>query len=65
MVGGIREDTQEAVAALLLGDEANMHALDPAKVHLDRIALHYAALQWCSISAECGETDKEVLRRRT
>lgn len=23
------------------GDEANMHALDPAKVHLDHIALHY------------------------
>lgn len=36
----------------LLGDEANMHALDPAKVHLDRIALHYAVLQWCSISYE-------------
>lgn len=34
----------------LLGDEANMHALDPAKVHSDRIALHYAVLQWCSIS---------------
>jgi len=34
---------------MLLGDEANMHALDPAKVHLDRIALHYAVLQWCSI----------------
>jgi hypothetical protein len=29
----------------LLGDGANMHALDPAKVHLDRIALHYAVLQ--------------------
>lgn len=43
------EDTQEAVVAALLGDEANMHALDPAKVHLDRIALHYSALQWCSI----------------
>lgn len=43
------EDTQEAVVAVLLGDEANMHALDPAKVHLDRIALHYSALQWCSI----------------
>lgn len=27
-----------------------MHALDPAKVHLDRIALHYAVLQRCSIS---------------
>lgn len=34
----------------LLGDEANMHALDPAKVHLDRIALHYAVLQRCSVS---------------
>lgn len=34
----------------LLGDEANMHALDLAKVHLDRIALHYAVLQRCSIS---------------
>lgn len=34
----------------LLGDEANMHALDPAKVHLDRIALHYAVLQQCSVS---------------
>lgn len=33
-----------------LGDEANMHALCPAKVHLDRIALHYAVLQRCSIS---------------
>lgn len=33
-----------------LGDEANMHALGPAKVHLDRIALHYAVLQRCSIS---------------
>lgn len=44
-----REDTQEAVVAVLVGDEANMHALDPAKVHLDRIALHYSALQWCSI----------------
>lgn len=34
---------------MLLGDEANMHALGPAKLRLDRIALHYAALQWCSI----------------
>lgn len=39
----------------LLGDEANMHAPDPAKVHLDHIALHYAVLQWCSISP-CGAT---------
>lgn len=32
--------------AMLLDDEANMHALDLAKVHLDRIALHYMVLQW-------------------
>lgn len=46
----------------LLGDEANMHTLDPAKVHLDRIALHYAVLQWCSISY--GERPAGGGRRR-
>lgn len=35
------EDTQESVVALL-GDEANMHALDLAKVHLE-IALRCIA----------------------
>jgi len=44
------ESTEGGCVVMLLGDEANMHALDPAKVHLDRIALHYAVLQWCSIS---------------
>lgn len=42
----------------LLGDEANMHTLDLAKVHLDRIALHYAVLQQCSISYDA------TIRRR-
>lgn len=39
-----------------LGNEANMHVLDPTKVHLDRIALHYAVLQRYSILH--GATDR-------
>lgn len=37
-----------------------MHALDPAKVHLDRIALHYAVLQRCSISYSAIDQWKRV-----
>lgn len=50
--------------AVLLGDGANMHALDPAKVHLDRIVLHYAALQWCSILWRERDSDTERERGR-
>nr|KAF7410669.1 hypothetical protein H0235_013276 [Vespula pensylvanica] len=49
----------EVVVVILLGDEANMHALDPAKVHLDRIALYYVALQWCSIPWREGRRVRE------
>lgn len=54
------EGTVQGVSCVvtLLGDEANMHALDPAKVHLDRIALHYAVLQRCSLSLSYGATDR-------
>lgn len=61
--GTVRDTRRGGCVAMLLGDEANMHALDPAKVHLDRIALHYAVLQWCSISYEAiggrGAGEKE------
>lgn len=57
---GWLQDTRGAVASVLLGDEANMHALGPAKLRLDRIALHCITRHYNGAPFSHGESEEEV-----